>query len=191
MQGLLHGNRHRMGFGRLTNRGNEKYLNGLANYHIYTRPRLLRKQGRVLSVRDCFQFNAFSQTLSQLRCLVAVLLSHVTFIRDLIGYFLLWVNTGSSRLGNTPDTGKLRIFSSLHPSSALDGSCCCPCNGCPNLKGPTHGNIEWVFGRERKRKGECNRKRHVRSRGWRLPPLPMKIRLRHVGLQDITIIIVL
>jgi len=32
MQGLLHGNRHQMGFGRFTNRGNVKYLNGLADY---------------------------------------------------------------------------------------------------------------------------------------------------------------
>jgi len=40
------------------------------------------------SVRDRFQFNAFSRTF---RNCVAVLFSHVTFIRDLIGCFLLWV----------------------------------------------------------------------------------------------------
>ena len=53
-----------------------------------------------------------------------------------------------------------RVFTPQAPWMGRAG----PRNGCP--EGSTHGNIEWVFGRERKRKG---------SRGWRLPPLPISM----------------
>ena len=95
---------------------------------------------------------------------VAVLISHVTFIRDLIGCFLLWVCSRLHRSAvpcvhlTLASSEFFRVFTPQAPWMGRAG----PRNGCP--KGSTHGNIEWVFGREGKERGAgdgaCRRYRY-------------------------------